>query len=56
MWCFRQKAREEEDEAADGGTASYELGIIHSPSGGVGQQEYRIQKKQLSADRGKAVR
>ena len=39
-----------------GGTVSYKLGIIHSPSGGVGQQEYRIQKKQLSADRGKAVR
>ena len=55
-WCFRQKARKEEGEAADGGQRAVSLALSTAPSGGVGQQEYRIQKKQLSADRGKAVR
>ena len=36
------------------GTAAMSLAVATATSGGVGQQKYRIQKKQLSADKGKS--
>ena len=52
-WCFRKKkARKEEDEAADGDSGD-ELGIIHSPFGGVDNKNTEYKKNSSPPTGGK---